>query len=57
MGLVRKADMDTVGISDGGSVDISTLIRQAVAQEIERQRLEKLKSEREPADDGADAED
>ena len=45
MGLVRKAKTDSVAVDAGGSVDISTLIRQAVTDEIERQRLEKLEAD------------
>jgi len=45
MGLVRKAKTDSVAVEAGGSVDISALIRQAVADEIERQRLRKIETD------------
>ncbi|MDQ1356646.1 MAG: hypothetical protein QOF20_407 [Acidimicrobiaceae bacterium] len=51
MGLVRKATVDEVVPGEGGSIDMSAIIRQSVAAEIERQRLEKLEKE---ADDSAD---
>lgn len=50
MGLVKKAAVDTPAAGDPGPVDMATVIRQAVAAEIERQRLEKQQ-----ADAGADA--
>ncbi|MDQ1391041.1 MAG: hypothetical protein QOF30_18 [Acidimicrobiaceae bacterium] len=45
MGLVRKATVDEVVPGEGGSIDMSSVIRQAVAAEIERQRLENLRLE------------
>jgi hypothetical protein len=48
MGLVRKAKTDSVAVEAGGSVDISALIRQAVTDEIERQRLKKLETDGDP---------
>ncbi len=45
MGLVRKAITDSVVPGEGGNADIGTMIRQAVTDEIERQRLNKLKAE------------
>lgn len=38
MGLVRKASQDTVATGEGND-DMASIIRQAVAAEIERQRL------------------
>jgi hypothetical protein len=60
MGLVRKAgggddaEPGTAGsVATGkGGDDISTMIRQAVAAEIERQRLESLQREADAAGDG-----
>lgn len=45
MGLVKKAAVDTPAEGDPGPGDIATAIRQAVAAEIERQRLEKQEAE------------
>ena len=50
MGLVRKATVDEVVPGEGGSFNMAAIIRQSVAAEIERQRLEKLEQE---ADDSA----
>jgi hypothetical protein len=56
MGLVRKAgggddvesgEAGSVAAGKPGSVDMSTVIRQAVAAEIERQRLESLQRQTE----------
>jgi hypothetical protein len=52
MGLVRKATVDEVVPGEGGSVDISSIIRQAVAAEIERQRLESVQKEADESVDG-----
>jgi hypothetical protein len=55
MGLVRRANVDDVVPGEGGGLDISAMLRNSVAAEIERQRLEKLeqdkKRELETADD------
>jgi hypothetical protein len=55
MGLVRRANVDDVVPGEGGGLDISAILRNSVAAEIERQRLEKLeqdkKRELETADD------
>ena len=47
MGLVKKAVEENPSAGAPGSLDISTVIRRAVADEIERQRLEKQKAETE----------
>lgn len=47
MGLVKKAAVDTPAAGDPGPVDMATVIRQAVAGEIERQRLEKQQADAE----------
>ena len=39
MGLVRKATEDNLA-AEGGGIDISSILRQAVTAEIERQRQE-----------------
>lgn len=46
MGLVRKANVGDVVPGEGGSIDISTIIRQSVTAEIERQRLEALERDK-----------
>jgi hypothetical protein len=38
MGLARKANVEGVATGEPGSVDISSILRQAVAAEIERQK-------------------
>lgn len=49
MGLVRKANVDEeapeVTAGQGGRDDMSGMIRRAVADEIERRRLEKLQQD------------
>lgn len=45
MGLVRKAGADDIVPGEGGS-NMSTIIRDAVAAEIERQRLERVELQR-----------
>lgn len=52
MGLVRKAGGEDVVPGEGGS-NMSTIIRDAVAAEIERQRLERLEREKEQEADPA----
>ncbi len=49
MGLVGRAQVNDAG--EGGVVDMATIIRQAVAAEIERQRLESLASDPGPDTD------
>ncbi|MDQ1428609.1 MAG: hypothetical protein QOK39_2085 [Acidimicrobiaceae bacterium] len=41
MGLARKANVDGVAAGEPGGVDISSILRQAVAAEIERQQQAK----------------
>lgn len=52
MGLVRKQTVDEVVPGVGGNIDISTIIRSAVATEIERQRVAKLERDVEEESDG-----
>jgi hypothetical protein len=42
MGLVRKVKTESVATGSDGSIDISSLIRQAVSAEIERRNQEKV---------------
>jgi hypothetical protein len=55
MGLVRRANVDDVVPGEGGGLDISAILRNSVAAEIERQRLEKLEQDKKrevaPGDD------
>jgi post-segregation antitoxin (ccd killing protein) len=57
MGLVRKANVDDVAAGKDGDVDMSSVLRQAVAAEIERQRLERLKGDAKRDTDPAHDED
>jgi hypothetical protein len=60
MGLVRRASPDNVAAGTGND-DMSTIIRQSVAAEIERQRLAKVQRDddrnAEPHDDAEQPED
>lgn len=47
MGLVRKVQNDSVAEGGAGDDDMASVIRQAVAAEIERQRLAGLQREEE----------
>lgn len=40
MGLVKRVRADSVATGEPGSVDMASVIRQAVTDEIERRRLE-----------------
>jgi hypothetical protein len=53
MGLVRKATEDSVA-AEGATGDLSTILRNAVAAEIERQRLERLEGASRPDADDPD---
>lgn len=57
MGLVRKADTDDVAAGKGGTVDMSTILRKAVAAEIERQRQGSVQGDSERDRDTASDQD
>lgn len=50
MGQIRKADTNNVATGPDGAVDMASVIRQAVAAEIERQELEARKLATPPAE-------
>ena len=54
MGLVRKAPAEDVVPGEGGGLDISMMVRNAVAAEIERQRLETLERDKKQEPDPSD---